>query len=148
MPTSRFVYTDINEFITKFSRAMTRMQRQIRTPLRMSADWYMKNPLLTRFNQERTPQGHRWKALTPRTQRERTQLGYNPRHPILRRTGKLRGSFYRDFINQNTIKIDNRMVKAKKLHPKRPFLGFNRKDTKGVKDVFVRWSYNTLVKSL
>lgn len=127
---------------------MIRMKKQVRTPLRMSAEWYMKDSLLKRFDREIDPEGNKWAPLVKKTQRERIQQGYKPKHPILKRIGNLRGSFYRDFVGPHKIKIDNRMEKAKKLHIKRKFLGFNRYDSIGVKKIFVKWSYDTLIKNL
>lgn len=49
--------------------------------------------LALNWEHESAPDGGRWVALRPFTQKERRRLGFAPQHPILQRTGDLKESF-------------------------------------------------------
>lgn len=51
---------------------------------------YLKNRVLSRFEEEGDDASGKWAPLAPYTQRERIKEGYHPTYPILRRTGALR----------------------------------------------------------
>ena len=58
---------------------------KFRPAMQALADYYTGTAIPRTFNSE----GPGWRPLSKRTQRERSLLGYGPRHPMLRRTGDL-----------------------------------------------------------
>ena len=62
------------------------------TPAWPAVDRAVQSVIAAQFASEGAHGGEIWKPLKPRTQRERQRLGFQPSHPILRRTGDLEKS--------------------------------------------------------
>lgn len=105
--------------------------------------------------------GKKWDELAPRTMRERSALGYNPSHPILKRTGGLLEEALG--ISSNNSKISRtsegmsmrfylNSKKARTLHfgdtgmnvPARPFMLMTKNADKELRLSFHKLIFNKL----
>jgi len=95
-----------------------------------------------------------WKRLAARTVRERKALGYGGEHPILQRTGKLKGGFVTRVEGNKVATIKNKVEyfevhqlgNSKLRVPKRTMLDVRTEGINAIIKYFVDWIVN-LTKS-